>query len=91
MAAQHIATTGRTFTGLHEHDNTVEDFQLKVGEVRSLERRSQVLRVVSGLVWVTMDGQDIVLKGGDELTLKRGKDHAVISAAGLRPAAFEIR
>ncbi len=91
MTAQHLATTGQAFTGLYKHNQGVETFQLQVGDVRPLERQSQVLRVVSGHAWITMDGKDIVLKRGDELTLNQGTHPAVISAAGLRPVVVEVR
>lgn len=91
MAAQQLTTTGRTFAGLHQRGNGVEHRQLNVGEVQRLKRQSQVIRVESGHAWITHDGKDIVLKGGDELTLNRGKDSAVISSAGRRPVTFEVR
>jgi mannose-6-phosphate isomerase-like protein (cupin superfamily) len=64
--------------------------ELMKGYVRDEKRESQVLRVISGKAWVTMDGEDVVLKPGDELKLSRGKYDAVVSATGDEPLVYEF-
>jgi hypothetical protein len=64
--------------------------ELMKGFVRDEKRESQVLRVVSGKAWVTMDGEDVVLQPGDEIKLSRGKYDAVVSAAGDEPLVYEF-
>ena len=64
--------------------------ELMKGYVRDEKRESQVLRVVSGSAWVTMDGEDVVLKPGDEIKLSRGKYDAVVSATGDGPLVYEF-
>jgi len=64
--------------------------ELMKGYVRDEKRESQVLRVISGNAWVTMDGEDVVLKPGDELKLSRGRYDAVVSATGDEPLVYEF-
>ena len=69
---------------------TKSRIELLTGYVRDEKRESQVLRVVSGAAWVTMDGEDIVLEPGEELKLSRGKYKAVVSPAGNDPLVYEF-
>jgi hypothetical protein len=55
-----------------------------------MQRRSQVIRVVSGCAWITFGGVDFVVYGGEELTLAPGKDSAVISSANELALVFTI-
>ena len=64
--------------------------ELMKGYVRDEKRESQVLRVISGSAWVTMDGEDVVLKPGDEFKLSRGKYDAVVSPTGDEPLVYEF-
>jgi mannose-6-phosphate isomerase-like protein (cupin superfamily) len=64
--------------------------ELMKGYVRSEKRESQVLRIVSGTAWVSMDGEDLVLNPGEELKLSHGKHQAVVSPAGDDPLVYEF-
>ena len=64
--------------------------ELMTGYVRSEKRESQLLRVVSGTAWVSMEGEDIVLEPGDELKLSHGKHNAVVSPTGDEPLVYEF-
>ncbi len=64
--------------------------ELMKGYVRDEKRESQVLRIVSGSAWVTMDGEDIVLKPGDEMKLSRGEYNAIVSPTGDEPLIYEF-
>lgn len=66
-------------------------FELMDGFVRDEKRESQVLRVVSGQAWITMDGEDIILGEGEEIRLSHGKYHALVSAADKKPLVYEIK
>lgn len=70
---------------------TEKKFELMDGFVRDEKRESQVLRVVSGQAWITMDGEDFVLSEGEELRLSHGKYDAVVSATGHDPLVYEIK
>lgn len=69
---------------------TKSKIELMNGYVRDEKRESQVLRIVSGTAWVSMDGEDIVLQAGEELKLSHGKYDAVISPAGSDPLVYEF-
>jgi mannose-6-phosphate isomerase-like protein (cupin superfamily) len=64
--------------------------ELMEGYVRSEKRESQVLRIVSGTAWVSMEGEDIVLNPGEELKLSHGKYNAVVSPVGDEPLVYEF-
>lgn len=66
-------------------------FELMKGFMRDEKRESQVLRVVSGTAWVTMDDKDFVLQEGDEVRLSRGKYGALVSTIGDEPLVYEVK
>ncbi|MBZ0287922.1 MAG: DUF2917 domain-containing protein [Anaerolineae bacterium] len=67
-----------------------EKIELMQGHVRTEKRESQVLRIVSGSAWVSMEGEDIVLNPGDELKLSHGRHEAVVSPVGHEPLIYEF-
>ena len=64
--------------------------ELMKGYVRDEKRESQVLRIVSGTAWISMDGEDIVLKPGEEFKLSHGKYKALVSTATNEPLVYEF-
>ena len=64
--------------------------ELMKGYVRSEKRDSQVLRIVSGTAWVSIDGEDMVLSSGEELKLSHGRHQAVVSATGDEPLVYQF-
>lgn len=77
---------GVDYSGAADADCLV---QLAPGEVRSHRRNSQVLHVVSGQAWITVDGRDIVLSSGEEMAISPGTYEAVILALGRQPLTYE--
>lgn len=69
---------------------TQSKIELMTGYVRDEKRESQVLRIVSGTAWVSMDGEDLILNPGDELKLSHGKHKALVSAATDEPLVYEF-
>lgn len=47
-----------------------------------LKAKNQVLHVISGTAWVSLNGQDHILKTGEAITLERGGD-AVVAVSGM--------
>ncbi len=64
--------------------------ELMNGYVRSEKRESQVLRIVSGTAWVSMEGEDIILEPGQEFKLSHGKHKALVSPMGNEPLVYEF-
>ena len=61
------------------------------GYVRTEKRESQVLRIVSGTAWVSLEGEDILLKPGDEFRLSHGTEkNALVSSIGNEPLVYEF-
>jgi hypothetical protein len=54
------------------------------------KRRSEVIQVVSGCAWITFDGQDWLVYGGEEIALTPGKDDVVIGSLNGSPLVFAI-
>jgi mannose-6-phosphate isomerase-like protein (cupin superfamily) len=64
--------------------------ELLKGYVRDEKRESQVMRIVSGTAWVSIDGEDVILSPGDELKLSHGKHKALVSPASDEPLVYEF-
>jgi hypothetical protein len=64
--------------------------ELMKGYVRNEKRESQLIRIVSGTAWVSMDGEDTILNPGEELKLSHGKYNAVVSPMGNQPLVYEF-
>lgn len=64
--------------------------RLDVGDVAVLPRVDQVVHVLSGCAWITMNGDDIIVKSGEKFTLYPGKYAPVVSAVGNRQLVYEI-
>jgi hypothetical protein len=60
------------------------------GEVQRVTANYRGLRVRSGRAWVTVNGRDLVLKRGDEVTLEGQPDAAVVSPLGHVPLIVEL-
>ncbi len=69
---------------------TKSKIELMKGYVRSEKRQSQVLRIVSGKAWISMEGEDIFLEPGEELKLSHGRHQAVVSPASDEPVVYEF-
>jgi hypothetical protein len=64
---------------------------LKQGEVFRLDNRSRMLRVQTGTVWISWDGDDYVLDTGEEMLFPTGTEDAVISVPiNVAEASFEL-
>ena len=70
--------------------NIKTSVELTNGFARTEVRQSQVVRVVKGQAWVTMDGSDFALKEGEQLELTPGADKAVIASADKSPLVYEF-
>jgi hypothetical protein len=61
------------------------------GEALRVPRTVSRLRVLSGVAWVSFEGEDILQGRGEVLSLPGGSRHdAVISSTGDDPLFFEI-
>lgn len=59
-------------------------------ELFRLPRAGRGLAVVAGTAWVTVNGRDIFLAGGERLWLPARRDAALISALGRTPLILEV-
>ena len=63
---------------------------LKYGEAFHLDQRSRMIRVRSGRIWLTWDGDDYVLEEGEEFFFPSGTPNAVLSTVKGDEATFEM-
>ena len=63
-------------------------FEVMKGSIRDEKPESQLLHVVSGTAWVSMDGKDLIVYEGQEVKLSRGKYQAVVSNVGDEPVVY---
>jgi len=71
-------------------DSALRVFQLSKGGVYKLERSCQVIRVIAGCAWITLNGQDIIVENGHEIHLDPGEHSAVISNLCGELLVYEI-
>jgi hypothetical protein len=66
--------------------------QLDAGDVHSLPAQSQMLCVVAGCAWVSLNGKDVIVRRGETLALTgdRRKHNAVLSALGGEQLVCEV-
>ncbi len=63
---------------------------LGYGDIVSINRMGQKLRVISGSAWITFDGEDMFVLAGEEIVLEPGMYPAVISALKGQPLVYQI-
>ncbi len=70
----------------------VHNFSLPTDETKhiSLRSRGQSIRVISGNVWISCGGNDILLEPGEQMQLPRFGRKALISTVGSAPSIIEI-
>jgi hypothetical protein len=63
---------------------------LRGNATRQIKRTGQRLKVIDGCAWVTFEGQDQVVRSGEELRLGAGRDAAVISGLDVSVLVFTV-
>lgn len=64
--------------------------RLEIGDVATLPRADQVVHVISGCAWITLNQDDLVIQSGERVTLYPGRYAPVISAIGSGQLVYEI-
>ena len=75
----------------HPSDVTTEIIELLGNETYRLEPQEQIIWVLSGWAWITLDGADQIVREGEDMLVKPGKDEAIISSLHSASLVFEIR
>lgn len=63
---------------------------LAYGDVATIKRTGQTLRVITGKGWITFDGEDKVVLAGQEIVLEPGIDAAVVTALEDEPLVYRL-
>ena len=75
----------------HQHqDAQIDTVEFDKDEVRTLRPAPQIITVLSGCAWVTLNEQDIILETGAQFKLSPGKYRAVISSANNNPLVYSV-
>jgi hypothetical protein len=60
------------------------------GEVYRLPAASQGIRVLAGIAWTTVTGEDVLLRAGEETRFTLGNHIALVSALSRVPLVVEV-
>lgn len=71
-------------------DRNAEEERLKGRDVKKLERKTQRIEVKRGNAWISLEGEDILLEPGEEVTIRSSEHAGVISASGKDSMVFNI-
>lgn len=86
-----MQTTTVTLFGIRtETLEQVEIFELAPQRNLIVKPSGQVVAVIGGTAWVTLNGEDIVVCGGETIELTPGKQDVFLSALGGKSVIFEI-
>jgi hypothetical protein len=70
--------------------SAVDIIELNGSETYSLHPQMQIIRVLSGRAWITINSEDRIVAEGDDTMLEQAKEPSVISSLSRRPLVFEI-
>jgi hypothetical protein len=62
-----------------EADSSLEIFKQNKGTTHKLPQTCQLIRVLSGCAWISINGEDIIVESGQEIHLAAGEYAGVIS------------
>jgi hypothetical protein len=65
-------------------------FILEKDEVLQITPTHREFHVLSGIAWITVAGEDIIVNSGEKASLVSNKESAVISALGNVPLTLEV-
>lgn len=79
MGEDRFWTLVQTPSAAGEIDSSHEVFKLTKGNTRALPQTCQLIRVLSGCAWISLNGEDIIVENGHEIHLAKGEYMGVIS------------
>lgn len=68
----------------------VQTQRLDGRDVRKMTNVAQVVRVVAGSAWITLNGEDIFVNRGEQVQIEPGEYAPVISGVNGRSVVYEI-
>jgi mannose-6-phosphate isomerase-like protein (cupin superfamily) len=68
----------------------VQTQRLDGRDVRKMTNVAQVIRVVAGSAWITLNGEDIFVNRGEQVRVEPGEHPPVISGVNGRSVVYEI-
>jgi hypothetical protein len=90
LGFQGLARSSREACVDHGGDSRLLRIALLYGEQFKLPRASRWVQVLSGTAWVSFDGKDHILDGGECLSVYKAKGGAIVSALCEKGIVFEI-
>jgi hypothetical protein len=85
----------RKFTHPHRLQNKLkslapQQFILEKEQVFPIPSAYQELLILSGIAWLTVAGQDIILTTGEKVSLDSNQGLAILSTLGDKPLILEV-
>jgi hypothetical protein len=65
-------------------------FTLEKDEVLRIPSTCQEIRVLSGVAWLTVAGEDVILNSGEKALVSCNEDFVLLSALGKVPLILEV-
>ena len=65
--------------------------ELNGDETYVLDSYAQLIRVLNGSAWITINGEDRIVRQDEDTYIESGREQAIISSLNHRPLVFEIQ
>jgi hypothetical protein len=82
--------TTHEMIALARPEETLRRVQLVPRAVMTLPRSNHNIRVIAGIAWIVMDGQDYILRSGQNMKISTGQFDSVMSSLGESMLIAEI-
>jgi hypothetical protein len=79
MGEDNFWTLVQTAPAAGQSEPPLKVFKQNKGTTRKLPQTCQLIRVLSGCAWISINGQDVIVESGHEIHLSKGEYEGVIS------------
>jgi len=73
-----------------EYTPVTDIIEINGDETYRLDTQTQIVRVLSGSAWITINGEDRILAEDEDTLIETSKEQAIISSLNQRLLVFEI-
>ena len=69
----------------------VDIIELNGDETYVLDSQAQIIRVLSGSAWITVNAEDHIVTQDEDTLIEAAREPAILSSLNGRPVVFEIQ
>ena len=73
-----------------EYTPVTDIIEINGDETYQLDNQTQIVRILSGSAWITINAEDRILAEGEETFIETSRQQAIISSLNQRLLVFEI-